>query len=378
MKKIFTTIAMAVLAMNCFAQSSQQYFRVEFTMPIVSDGSGGATSVASGMKDDYTYCNPEHEYLDFQAGGNIVTVGTNSPRDNSGANGTAMPMGFRSTTNSPTETSAFYIDNQRTAQYNTSQGRAEVAKYPYQVDRIKSITAYSIPVEKVSLIDSVPTREITFVGDGNVYRAADFTFNRLPRNVAELKTLMENADGSRVEATNNPMFMAAVMYLVWPRLLDCSQDCRDMIDYLYGAQYKALNTYGIANQSFQNVCIGHFNRDANGFYEHYQLFQFFDGATPANQYKPNGKGYGYDNGPYKVRVAWSNVAPTEYSGQLDATICNFLLMPNPSGAVKADISFEDPVPHVVKVRSTKKSGWFFFSNEKTYYAKGKDQRDDDF
>ena len=53
-------------------------------------------------------------------------------------------------------------------------------------------------------------------------------------------------------------------------------------------------------------------------------------------------------------------------------------MPNISGATKADISFEDPVPHVVKVRSTKNNGWFFYSNEKTYYAKGKDQRDDDF
>jgi hypothetical protein len=378
MKKIFTTIAMAAFAMTGFAQTAQQYFRVEFTMPIVSDGSGGGTSVASGMKDDYTYCNPEHQYLDFQAGGNIVTVGTNSPRDNSGKTGTAMPMGFRSTTNSPTETSAFYLHNERTAQYNTSQGRAEVAKYPYQVDRIKSITAYSIPVEKVSLIDSTATHEITFVGDGKKYKVSEFTFNRLPRNVAELKTLMENADGSRVAAAQNPMFIAAVMYLVWPRLLDCSRDCRDMIDYLYGAQYKSLNTYGISNQSFQNVCISHFNRDANGFYEHYQLFQFFDGATPANQYKPNGKGYGYDNGPYKVRVAWSNVAPTEYSAQSNATICNFLLMPNISGATKADISFEDPVPHVVKVRSTKNNGWFFYSNEKTYYAKGKDQRDDDF
>ena len=97
-----------------------------------------------------------------------------------------------------------------------------------------------------------------------------------------------------------------------------------------------------------------------------------------NQYKPNGKGYGYDNGPYKVRVAWSNVAPYEHSSQLNATIGNILLMPNPSGATKADISFEDPVPHVVKVRSTNKNGWFMFSNEKTYYAKGKDQRDDDF
>ena len=378
MKKLFTTIAMAAFAMTGFAQTAQQYFHVEFTMPIVSDGSGGGTSVASGMKDDYTYCNPEHQYLDFQAGGNIVTVGTNSPRDNSGANGTAMPMGFRSTTNSPTETSAFYLHNERTAQYNVAQGRAEVAKYPYQVDRIKSISAYSIPIEKVSLIDSTATHEITFIGDNKKYRVSEFTFNRLPRNVAELKTLMENADGSRVAAAQNPLFVAAVMYLVWPRLLDCSQDCRDMIDYLFGAQYKALNTYGISNQSFQNVCIGHFNKDANGFYEHYQLFQFFAGATPANQYKPNGKGYGYDNGPYKVRVAWDPNTPTEYSAQNNCTYARLLLMPNPNASVKADQSFDDPIPHVVKVRSTKNNGWFFLDGEKIYYAKGRDQRDDDF
>ena len=37
MKKIFTTIAMAVVAMSALAQSNQQYFRVEFTVPITGD-----------------------------------------------------------------------------------------------------------------------------------------------------------------------------------------------------------------------------------------------------------------------------------------------------------------------------------------------------
>ena len=359
MKKIFTTIAMAAFALTGFAQANQQYFHVEFTQPIVNDGSG-KTSVASGMKDDYTYCNPEHQYLDFQAGGNLT------------ATGTAGAMGFRTTTSNVTENSSFYLENGRLA-----QGGA-LAKYPYQVDKIAKITAYSIPVEKVELIDSTATHEITFIGDGKKYRVSEFTFNRLPRNVAELKTLMENADGSRVAATDNPLFIAAVMYLVWPRLLDCSQDCRDMIDYLYGTRHSALNTYGISNQSFQNVCIGQFNKDSHGYYEHYQLFQFFAGATPGNQYKPNGKGHGVNDGPYKVRVAWSNIAPTEYSDQSNCTIANLLLMPNPDAADKTEESFDDPVPHVVKVRSTKNNGWFFFSNEKTYYAKGKDQRDDSF
>ena len=37
MKKIFTTIVTALFAMTTFAQQSQQYFRVEFTVPITGD-----------------------------------------------------------------------------------------------------------------------------------------------------------------------------------------------------------------------------------------------------------------------------------------------------------------------------------------------------
>ena len=140
-------------------------------------------------------------------------------------------------------------------------------------------TRYSIPVEKVELIDSVPFTNWTFIGDNKKYNGTVFTFNRLPRNVAELKPLLEDANGNRVEACNNPLFIGAVMYLVWPRLLDCSQDCRDMVDYLYGTQYSALNTYGIANQAFQNACISEYTsnggKDAAGFWLHNNVFQYY-------------------------------------------------------------------------------------------------------
>ncbi len=342
------------------AQESQQYFRVEFTVPITGFNipSGQSNnSVAATMKDNYTYCNPEHDYLDFQA---------------------AKPMGFRTTTSRVDENSSFYLENGRTTW--TTAGSTAPATYPYDVDKIKKITAYSIPVETVELLDSTEVHEITFIGNGKKYRVQDFTFNRLPRNVAELKTLIEpNGDGVRVNC-NNPLYVAAVMYLVWPRLLDNSQDCRDMVDYLFGTQYSQLNTVGISNQSFQNVCISQFadnkGKDSNGFLQHYQLFQHFAGATPGNQYKPNGKDYW--TGPYTVRVAWDPQNPTVESGQMNATIANLLLMPNPEATNKADISFEDPTAHIVKLRSTKKNGWFFIDGEKIYYSKGKDQRDDDF
>ena len=304
MKKIFTLIAMATLAVSAQAQQYQQYFRVEFTVPITGDkipAGQSNTSVAATMKDKYTYCNPEHEYLDFQAGGNLVARGTGN-----GESGTASNMGFRSTTTSYNENSVFYLDNKRTAQYNTATNQAAVETYPYMVDKIKKISVYSIPVP----------------------------------------------DGSRVEAAKNPLFVAAVMYLVWPRLLDCSQDCRDMVDYLFGTQYKKLNTYGISNSSFQNVCTAQFGgRDYAGEYTHNNLFQHFAGATPANQYKPNGRGYGYDNGPYKVRVAWDDV-PTETSGQMNATVARIKLMANPDATTKDELSFDDPTAHVVKLRST--------------------------
>ncbi len=379
MKKIFTLIAMATLAVSAQAQQYQQYFRVEFTVPITGDkipAGQSNTSVAATMKDKYTYCNPEHEYLDFQAGGNLVARGTGN-----GESGTASNMGFRSTTTSYNENSVFYLDNKRTAQYNTATNQAAVETYPYMVDKIKKISVYSIPVEKVSLIDSVPFTGYVYPGYPDKkggYNGTVFTFNRLPRNVAELKTLMENPDGSRVEAAKNPLFVAAVMYLVWPRLLDCSQDCRDMVDYLFGTQYKKLNTYGISNSSFQNVCTAQFGgRDYAGEYTHNNLFQHFAGATPANQYKPNGRGYGYDNGPYKVRVAWDDV-PTETSGQMNATVARIKLMANPDATTADELSFDDPTAHVVKLRSTNNNGWFFMDGEKIYYTKGKDQYDTSF
>jgi hypothetical protein len=365
MKKIFVTFAMAAFAMNTFAQATQEYWRVEFDMPIVNDGSG-KTSVAAGMKDDYTYCNPQHQYLDFPGDGNLKAVGT------------VGEMGFRSTTSQVNENSAFYLENGRVTW--TTAGNTAPAKYPYQVDHITKITAYSIPVEKVQLLDSTRTHEITFLGNNKTYKVSEFTFNRLPRNVAELKTLMEDANGNRVEAAQNPLFVAAVMYLVFPRLLDCSQDCREMIDYLYGTQHSQLQTVGISNQSFQNLCIGIFTdnggKDYGGGWKHNNLSQHFAGATPGNQYKPNGKDYW--TGPYKVRVGWSTTAPTEYSGQMRATVANVLTFPNPDATTKDEISFEDPTAHVVKLRSTNKNGWFMLSNEKTYFSIGKDQYDNDF
>ena len=109
------------------------------------------------MKDDYTYCNPEHQYLDFQA-------------DNG--------MWFRTTTTNVTG-EFVVLSRERTA--NTAQGGAN-AKYPYLVDKIKKITKlYSQPVQKVTLVD-LPRLNITFVGDGKTHKGAEFTFNPLPRN----------------------------------------------------------------------------------------------------------------------------------------------------------------------------------------------------
>ena len=379
MKKIFITIVMALFAMTTFAQQSQQYFRVEFTVPITGDkipAGQSNTSVAATMKDKYTYCNPEHDYLDFQAGGNLVARGSGN-----GESGKASPMGFRSTTSYVSENSSFYLDNQRTAQYNTSTNQAAIETYPYMVDKIKKISVYSIPVERVYMIDSVPFTNYVYPGypgKKGGYRGTVFTFNRLPRNVAELKTLMENSDGSRVEATKNPLFVAAVMYLVCPRLLDCSQDCRDMIDFLCGTQYKQLNTYGMSNAVFQDLCTGMFgNVDYAGYQQHNCLFQHFAGAKPGNQYKPNGIGYGYDNGPYKVRVAWDDT-PTEYSGQMRVDVARILLMANPDATTKDELAFDDPTAHLVKVRATNSNGWFMLDGLKNYFVRQKDQFDDSF
>ncbi|MBP5798359.1 MAG: hypothetical protein J6W43_00420 [Prevotella sp.] len=361
MKKIFTTIALAMVALGMQAQATQQYFRVEFNVPITGDKvpvGQSNNSVAATMPDDYTFCNPLHDYLDFQA---------------------ANPMGFRSTTSNITETSAFYLENGRTAQ---TPGVA--VKYPYQVDRIKQITAYSIPVEKITC-DSTTTHELEFHSrstngsDGvTVFRVAEFTFNRLPRNVAELKTLIEDGNGNRIEGMNNPLFVAACLVAVWPRILDCSQDCRDMIDYLYGKHYSQLNTTGISNADFQDICNAKFaGKDAAGAYQFNSLFGYFDGATPGNQYKPNGKSY--SEGPYKVRLGWHPATPLSpvgnWGGKNMAKIC---LFPNPSAANIDEMGFENPDMRFVELRETSKNGWFVSGKEKSVTMTMKDQFDSDF
>ena len=365
---------MAAIAMTSFAQANQQYFRVEFNRPITADGSG-KTSVGQ-MGDDYTYCNPEHNvvvngekhgWILIQGGGNITAY--DEPAGN---------LTFRPQTPNITNSTAFFLENGR-----YGQGKA-AANWKYQLESstwgvtINNITAFSIPVETVSLIDSTATHEYKFPGDNKTYRVSEFRFNRLPRNVAELKTLLENSDGSRVEACKNPLFIGAVVYLVLPRLLDCSQDCRDMINYLYGVKYSQLSTDGISNSDFQNLCIGWFNKDGNGYYQHNTLFQHFAGATPGNQYKPNGKGYGYDNGPYKVRIGWDMTTPLAHNGSLNVDLAKLNLFPNPDATDKGDMSHESAAPLVVYLRPTNKNGYFVHSEIKSYYAKGKDQRDDDF
>lgn len=288
-------------------------------------------------------------------------------------------MGFRSTTSTITENSAFYLENGR-----TGQTPGVVQKYPYQVDKIKKITAYSIPVEKITC-DSTTTHEIVFHSrntNGNdgekTFRVAEFTFNRLPRNVAELKTLIEDAAGNRIEGMNNPLFVAACVVAVWPRILDCSQDCRDMLDYLYGKHYSQLNTTGVSNQVFQDVCTaGLVGKDAAGQWQFNALFGYYDGATPANQYKPNGKGY--DQGPYKVRVGWHPTSPLTPVGQWgNKNMAKICLFPNPSATDLADMGFENPDLRFIDLRETSKNGWFLSDKEKAVTMTMKDQYDTDF
>ena len=87
---------MAVMAVTAFAQANQQYFRVEFTVPITGDKipvGQSNNSVSATMKDEYTFCNPEHDYLDFQA---------------------QYPMGFRTSTSNITVNSSLTMSERNT------------------------------------------------------------------------------------------------------------------------------------------------------------------------------------------------------------------------------------------------------------------------
>ena len=360
MKKILTTLALASLAMTGFAQAKQQYMRVRFTVPMTTfdevktDKEKNGTPVAQGMKDYYIYPNPQHQYLDF--------------------NVTTNPITFRSTTTRFDETKDFMLQQTRNTQDKDDDTSAQM---PYKCDYIESITMYSIPVERVELIDSVPAKEVdswTLDKEGKLtpqrVRVSEFTFNRLPRNVAELKTLIEpNGDGVRKHC-HNPEFIVAAMYLVMPRFLDCSQDCRDMIDYLCGrfnATRKSSGNRRIGNTPWQDLCTGTFNgnfgKDANSTYwDHNKVYQWFDGAKPSNQYRPNGKDYGYDQGPYKVYVC-REINPKEKT---------YYLIHHPYDQNLANRCWEDAFACPVKVAQTSE-GFFFDDNPKKYFLRGKDQ-----
>ena len=126
MKKIFTTLAMTAFVMTGFAQQYQQYWRVEFTVPVTGNAYGTNNAVAATMKDNYTYCNAENEYLDFQANGNLT------------ARGEANAMGFR-TTSTASANSSFYLENGRLVQGGVVQ------TYPYWLTRLRRLLLTPFP-----------------------------------------------------------------------------------------------------------------------------------------------------------------------------------------------------------------------------------------
>lgn len=349
MKKIFSALALAAFSLASFAQATQEYMRVEFKVPMTAfdeeDTGKTGTPLAAGQKDSYIYVNPRHQYLDF--------------------NVTEHPLTFRGTTTNIDGKKSMYLHQVRNTQSNKAD---ENAKYPYDIDYISSITQYSIPVEKVVLLDSVPAKEVMINSEKSekAWRISEFRFNRLPRNVAELKTLLEpKGDGVRTHC-HNPEFVVAVGYLIAPRLLDCSQDCRDMFDYLCGKWNGLSNAF--SNSDFQDLCTSSYSgggdgengggKDSNGIYwDNNHVFQWFDGALPSNQYTPNSKD------GYKVYVC-REVVPADKS--------RFFLISHPYDKNRANRAMDSPDACVVYVEKTS-DGFFLKSNMKNYFARGKAQ-----
>lgn len=367
MKKILTTLAFAAISLAGFAQATQQYMRVTFNVPVTDydypgDPNKKGTSVAAGMADSYIYLNPLQPYIDL--------------------NVSEHPLTFRSTTTNFNEKSAFYLHQVRNTQTYVNDNKAD---FPYDLDRIESITQYSIPVEKVELIEAKPKAIIPYnhklIPGGREemkYSVWEYTFNRLPRNVAELKTLMEDANGNRIQRCyDDPAFIVAAMYLTVPRMLDCAQDARDMADYLFGRGHSARSgVYGVSNPDMQNVCKGgRYNANGKGkdanctYWDQNHAYQWFKGGKPSNQYKPNGKGYGYDNGPYTVFVLQDIALSTGLPMKDD----RFFLISDPYVENSCDLVFDNPEAAVVYLKKTANDGWFFDINWANYFAKGKDQ-----
>ena len=291
---------------------SVPYFRVQFTENLLEVKKYAAD-------DGYTFFNPARDYLDFKY---------------------YLPFTHANNSGVADDNSYYYIGTGPDAKVRT---RFTLAKTLGDM-AIKQVTAYNQPIKTIRVSSTRMSSEV----DG--MKKITYTFNALPRNIEELKTLEVNDR----EYFNSPHFVTALFICCLNRLPDNSSDAWNMINYLrtHTATVGENNIMKMYKGDMQNIVQFLLGPDDNGFPSSNGLRSYFAGSSPDNQYTPTT--------PYRVTIVEkSDVYTTE-----DGILCAKLYVES-SGA--------DDLMGALKLRKIDGHGWLVYSGESVFTKKMKPQ-----
>lgn len=313
MKKIFATLALTLATAVVSAQQSVTYFRVQF--------SDNLEQVKTYGSDGKTFFNPAYDYLDFKG---------------------SLPFTHGSLSGNVDENAYYYIGNAP-----NDRTRFQLAKTDGTL-AIKKVSAYSQPVETIT----VSEEEGTYT---NGKKQFTYTFNALPRNIEELKTL--EVDNRKY--FESQYFVTALFICCLNRIADNSADAWEMINYLrtHTATVGINGIQNVSNLDMQQIVESNLvGKDSNGFPKVNGLHSFFTGATPENLYTPTT--------PYKVTVVEAAADPILTENGVTYARLHVIC----GGA--------DSPQGPLTLRKTNNHGWLIWDGEKGFTMSKKVQKED--
>lgn len=291
---------------------SVPYFRVKFTENLLE--------VKSYAGDYYTFFNPAKDYLDFKY---------------------YLPFTHDKLSGIADATANYYIGTGP----DPSKDRTRLALAKTNVSpAIKQVTAYNQPIKTITVSSSREPSEVEGV------KKITYTFNALPRNIEELKTLEVNDR----EYFKSPHFVTALFICCLNRLPDNSTDTWEMINYLrtHTATVGEDNIMKIYKGDTQNIVQNLLENDTHGFPWVNGLRSYFAGSSPDNKYTPTT--------PYQVTIVEKSDVYVTKDGNLYAR-----LYVESSG-------YDNPVGPL-KLRKVEGHDWLVYSGESVFAKKMKPQ-----
>ena len=290
---------------------SVPYFRVQFT--------GNLLEVKTYAGDDYTFFNPAKDYLDFKY---------------------YLPFTHANNDYKVDANSFYYIgtgpDPKVRTRFTLDKTTGPLA--------IKQVTAYNQPIKTITVSSSRQPSEVEGV------KKITYTFNALPRNIEELKTLEVNDR----EYFKSPHFVTALFICCLNRLPDNSTDTWEMINYLrtHTATVGEDNITKVYNGDTQNIVQHLLDPDANGFPSVNGLRSYFAGSSPDNKYTPTT--------PYQVTIVEKSDVYTTKDGNLYAKLY-------------VESSGRDDLGEPLRLRKVEGHDWLVYSGESAFTKKMKPQ-----